>query len=120
MKFSETEIEIARKLHELDLTWHPQAGHCVYDIKKIIEKPSPFQEGVYFILDIKHFIRRAESVEGIKESMCWLPLWEDCREILKELGVSWEMISSRLEEKSALANGIERTVLYEIILEKLQ
>ena len=120
MKFSEKEIEIAIKLHELELSWHPQVGNYVYDIKGIIEKPSPFQEGVYFILDIKHFVRRAESVEGIKDAMCWLPTWEDCRGILKKLDVSWEMISARLEEKSALANDIERNVLYEIVLEELQ
>ena len=119
MKFSENEIEMAQKLHELGLPWQPKSGDYVYDIKGIIEKASPFQEGVYFILDIKHFIRRAESIEGIKESMCRLPLWEDCREILKDLGVGWEEISVILEEKSAFDKGIERRVLYDIIHEKL-
>lgn len=82
MRFSNKEIEIAVKLHGSNLPWQPQAGHYVYDHKGIIEKSSPFQEGVYFILDIKHFLRIAGSVEGIKDSMCWLPLWEDCRCIL--------------------------------------
>ena len=120
MKFSEREIEIARKLHSLQLQWHPQAGQYVFDLEGIIEKNSPFQTGVYFILDIKHFLRRAGSVEDIKASMCWLPLWEDCRNILKDLDVSWNRIESRLTATSAFENDIERQQLYEIILGELQ
>lgn len=120
MKFSKTEIEIARKLRELELPWHPQAGQYVYDIKGIIEKASPFQSGVYFILDIKHFLRRAGTVEDIKTAMCWLPQWEDCREILSSYNIPWGQIEKRLAECSAFENGIERTVLYEIILEQIQ
>ena len=70
MKFSKREIEIARKLCELELPWQPEAGQYVFDINGIIEKTSPFQTGVYFILDIKHFLRRAGTVEDIKRAMC--------------------------------------------------
>lgn len=120
MRFSEREIEVAARLRILELPWHPQAGKYVFDLKGIIEKNSPFQKGVYFILDIKHFLRRAGSVEDIKASMCWLPLWEDCRDILKKLGVSWARIESRLKETSAFENNIERQVLYEMILAELE
>ena len=120
MNFSESEIEIAKKLHDLDLQWQPQAGDYVYDMKGIIEKPSPFQDHVYFILDIKHFIRRAQNVEGIKKAMCWLPLWEDCREILVKLGVKWEDIFQRLQETSAFERESERTEMYRIILSRLR
>ncbi|MFZ9010852.1 MAG: hypothetical protein ACO21J_10365 [Anaerohalosphaeraceae bacterium] len=120
MKFCEREIEMAQKLHALNLQWHPQAGNYVFDIKGIIEKSSPFQTGVYFILDIKHFLKRAGSPEAIKASMCWLPVWEDCRTLLKSLGVSWSQVENRLIEKSAFQNDSERVVLYEMILERLQ
>ena len=120
MKFSESEIEIAKKLHALNLQWKPQAGNYVFDIKGIIEKSSPFQPSVYFILDIKHFLRIAGSLEGIKDSMCWLPVWEDCRTILKSLDVSWSQVENRLIENSAFQNESERAVLYEMILERLQ
>jgi hypothetical protein len=120
MKFSEREIEIAKKLHELDIQWQPKACQYVFDIKGIIEKSSPFQTGVYFILDIKHFLRRAGSVEDIKAAMCWLPLWEDCRDILKSLDIPWNRVENRLKEISAFENDRERLVLYEIILEELQ
>lgn len=119
MKFSEREIEIAKKLHTLNMTWQPQAGQYVYDMKGIIEKSSPFQTGVYFILDIKHFLSRAGSVEEIKAAMCWLPLWEDCRTLLKNLDVPWDQIENRLAKTSAFQNAGERQVLYEIILEAL-
>jgi hypothetical protein len=120
MKFSNQEIEIAKKLHGLELAWHPQAGQYVFDLKGIIEKSSPFQEGVYFILDIKHFLSRAGSVEDIKAAMCWLPLWEDCRGILKSLGVGWDKIINRINASSAFENNTERLILYRMILEELQ
>ncbi|MHC5160469.1 MAG: hypothetical protein ACYSOC_02425 [Planctomycetota bacterium] len=99
MKFCEREIEMAQKLHALNLQWHPQAGNYVFDIKGIIEKSSPFQTGVYFILDIKHFLRRAGSPEA---------------------NVSWSQVENRLIENSAFQNDSERVVLYEMILERLQ
>ena len=120
MKFSEREIEIAKKLHELKIQWQPQAGQYVFDIKGVIEKSSPFQTGVYFILDIKHFLRRAGSVEDIKAAMCWLPLWEDCRIILKSLDIPWNRVENRPIDNSAFENDRERLALYEIILEELQ
>jgi len=119
LRFSENEIEIAKKLHSLEFDWQPQAGQYVFDLKGIIEKDSPFQTGVYFILDIKHFLRRAGSVGDIKAAMCWLPLWEDCREILKRFDVPWDLIKDNLTESSAFETYMERSVLYEMILEEL-
>ena len=119
MIFSEQEIEIAKKIHELDLQWQPKAGQYVFDLKGVIEKSSPFQTGVYFILDIKHFLRIVGPIEEIKAAMCWLPLWEDCRNILKNLAIPWNQIENRLNKKSAFQKGRERLVLYEMILEKL-
>ena len=50
-----------------------------------------------------------------------LPIWEDCRNILKSLDdVPWDRIVSELIGKSAFQNDNERLVLYEIIIEKLQ
>jgi hypothetical protein len=85
----------------------------------VIEKCSPFQTGVYFILDIKHFLRIVGPIEEIKTGMFWLPLWEDCRNILKNLAIPWDQIENRLNKKSAFLNGSERLVLYEMILEEL-
>ena len=120
MLFSEREIEIAKQLHELNMQWQPQSGQYVFDMKGIIEKPSPFQKGVYFILDIKHFLKRGGSVAGIKAAMCWLPLWEDCRNILKSLEIPWNQIENRLTESLAFQNNRERLLLYEIVLEHLK
>lgn len=115
MNFNNTEIEIAKKLHDLNLDWHPQVGCYVYDLTGMIEKPSPFQDRVYFILDMKHFLRRAGSVDAVKEAMCWLPVWEDCRRILKHLEVPWDRIKTELIKQSAFEHDNERQVLYEMI-----
>jgi hypothetical protein len=47
-------------------------------------------------------------------------LWEDCRDILKSLDISWNRVENRLNEISAFENDRGRLVLYEIILEELQ
>lgn len=120
MKFTENEIAVAKKLHAAGLEWEPEEGQYVYDLQGIIKKGSPFQEGVYFILDIKHFLRIAGSKEAIKKTMCWLPEWEECRSILSELGVGWDRIEGGLAERGAFENGAERLTLYEIILEEIE
>ena len=47
-------------------------------------------------------------------------LWEDCRGILKSLGIPWDRIESRLIVNSAFENNTERLILYETILKELQ
>ena len=88
MRFSDRVIDEAKRLHGLGLAWEPQPGHYVWDKDALIEKTSPFQEGVYFILDLKHFLRRAGTIHALKKSFVWLPTWHDARDILWLLGVS--------------------------------
>ncbi len=42
---------MARELRRRGLPWTPQAGHYVFDETGFCSKGSPFQEGVYFILN---------------------------------------------------------------------
>ncbi|MGE0528843.1 MAG: hypothetical protein AB7P49_17395, partial [Bdellovibrionales bacterium] len=110
----------ARQLRDLGLPWEPQPGHYVWDEKGIIEQPSPFQERVYFILDLKHFLRRAETIEGLKTSMFWLPTWWDVRTLLKKFDVSSETIANRLHQQRAIEQDGELMELYHLLLEKMQ
>lgn len=55
MRFSQEEMTTAKRLRERGLAWNPHPGHYVWDENGLIEKSSPFQEGIYFILDLKHF-----------------------------------------------------------------
>jgi hypothetical protein len=63
LKFCEEELDLAQLFKAFGLEWTPQCGHYVLDQSKLIDCSSPFQERVFFILDLKHFLRRAENME---------------------------------------------------------
>jgi len=49
--------------------------------------------------------------EETKAAMCWLPSWEDCRDILKKLAIPWDQIENRAltdrqGEVSLVGNGL--------------
>jgi hypothetical protein len=119
MRFTTALIDRAKALRTLGLAWDPKPGHYVWDENALIEKPSPFQEGVYFILDLKHFLRRAGTLETLKDSLVWLPTWHDARDILLTLGVSDADVASRLVSEKAIESREELTVLYDLIAERL-
>jgi hypothetical protein len=119
VRFSDPLIARARALRSLGLAWEPSPGHFVWDEQSLIEKPSPFQEGVYFILDLKHFLRRAGTLEALKEAFVWLPTWHDAREILGNLGVTHATVASRLASQQAVESRNELMVLYDLIAEQL-
>lgn len=117
-KFTSQEIEQARKLKRIGLAWTPQVSHYVWDETGIINCPSPFHDMVYFILDLKHFLRRG-TIERLQQELCWLPTWEQARELLRENGVSDEVVAQRLEQRQALRNGEERLCLYQLLEEAI-
>lgn len=119
MRFSDQEIELAREIKQAGLQWEPTVGNYVYDEHGLIEVPSPFQEKVYFILDLKHFLRRSETLENLTEKMIWLPAWEQAREILSELNVNTESINETLQMQNAFNTKTERLILYKLILAEL-
>ena len=83
-------------------------------------KTSPFQEGVYFVLNYDYFIRQAGGVERFKEIMLWLPTWHDVREILHSFGVSDEEVAAELRDRGAIEGHQELLVLYEMSAERLR
>lgn len=117
-KFTSQEVEQARKLKRLGLAWTPQVSHYVWDETGIINCPSPFHDMVYFILDLKHFLRRG-TIERLQQELCWLPTWEQARELLRERGVSDEAVAERLEERRSLLHGEERLCLYQMLEEAI-
>jgi hypothetical protein len=119
MRFSEDEILLALELCMLGLPWEPQPGHYVWDADGLIDCPSPFHDRVYFILDLKHFLRRAGTLEELKAALVWLPTWHDARNILESLGVSHAEVACRLEEYDAIEQQIELATLYRMIADQL-
>jgi hypothetical protein len=120
MIYSEAEIELARQLRRDGMAWEPQAGHYVYDETTFCKQPSPFQDGVYFILNYPYFMKSVGGVARFKEIMTWLPTWDDARDILRSLRVSDDQILEYLREERAIENGSERLALYEMIASSLR
>lgn len=120
MKFSDTEISIAKELRRLNVPWTPSVGNYVLDEIGVVQRGSPFQKGVYFVLNYDHFMALAGGVEKFRETMLWLPTWEDCRDVLRDLKVPDNEVASRLSTASAIENGTERIVLYELIQTTLE
>ena len=115
MRFSEAEIDLARRLQRNGLTWEPKAGNYVYDETGFCKQASPFQERVYFILNYSYFMKTVGGVDRFKAIMTWLPTWNDAREILRSLHVSDQQILEYLTAEKAIENGMERFALYGLI-----
>ena len=120
MRFAEEEIALARQLREHGLGWEPAVGHYVFDETGLIEVPSPFQERVYFILDLKHFLRRAGDIETLEARMLWLPQWHQARQIARALGIPDDEVARKLADGRVFASNAELSALYRLILGVLQ
>ena len=115
MRFSQPEIDAARRLRELGLNWSPEPGQFVFDEAGVIEQPSPFQERVYFILELKHFLRRTGSVDRLKSALFWLPTWHDARELLRSQGIADEEVADALIIARAIEGGSELSTLFRLL-----
>lgn len=119
MSFSDEELELAQLFKAYGLCWEPAQGHYVLDQSQLLPHRSPFQERVFFILDVNQFIRRAGSLDNLKEGMCWLPTFEQVRNYLREQGVSDDAVAVHLAQTKAIENGSERLELYRLMEECL-
>lgn len=119
MQFLEEEIELAQLLKAYGLQWTPACGHYVLDQSHLIDRGSPFQDRIFFILDLNHFLRLAGSEERLIEDLCWLPTWEQARQILRTDQIDSNLILDRLQSTHAFENGTERLELYRLIEEQM-
>src|SRR5262249_45770337 len=120
MKFSTDEIQSAQQLRALGLPWEPRTGQYVWDEAGLIEQPSPFQERVHVIFAPTHFVRRAGSIERLKETVCWLPTWREARDLLRAYGLSDLRLLAALVRTGAIEQGTELLVLYQLLAERLK
>ncbi len=120
MKFLEEEIALANRLRELGLPWEPSVGNYVWDANNFCKQRSPFQTGVYFILNYAYFMRLVGGPERFKDIMVWLPTWADLRSILREFGCKDDWVAKHIQESKAIESGQERVVLYELALAELK
>lgn len=119
MRFKPEEIELAQTLKRQGLSWTPSVGHFVWDQNGLIEAESPFHDRVFFILDLKHFLRRSGTIDSLAEQCCWLPTWFDARQCLKLEGVSDTEVAERITNGQAISTDSELLTLYRMIQETL-
>lgn len=97
VRFTEDEIHTAGAMRLYD-RFTPTAGHFVFDANGNVTKPSPFQPGVYFVLNYDYFMNLVGGVDSFRKSMVWLPTIEQCFEILNHLDCPiGEATTSRIE-----------------------
>ena len=117
--FCEEELQLARRLKAAGWKWRPAPGHFTIDEKRQIERGSPFQDGVYFILNYDRFVAIAGGVDSLIGSMTWLPSYEQCREELRRMGVDDASQLRCLVAEAAFEGGRERVALYRMLLKHL-
>lgn len=115
MNFTQEEIAQAIKLRELGVPWSVKAGLYIYDHDGLIRPGSPFQDHVYFLLDVACFDEYFTSREKLQASVTWLPTWQDAREKLSELKVESKRVAYHLAARNSLINGTELLDLYELL-----
>ena len=118
MQFSQQKIQLAIAFKAGGVPWEPAAGHFVFDRDGVVQRSSPFQEGVYFVLNYSHFMKLAGGASRFREIMVWLPTWEQARQILRDSGMSDQTLQSILMERNAISEANELTTLYELIGER--
>ncbi len=73
--FDERILASALRLKSLDIKWQPHAGCFVWDHKGLIQVPSPFPLGIYFILNLRRFEAILGSIDRITSELVWVPTW---------------------------------------------
>lgn len=113
MEFSEQQIKRAIELKTVGLLWQPQKGQYIFDIHERIGPGSPFQKGVYYLLDIDCFVDYFGSPANLSAFTAWLPTFEEVRSLLKTK-VDHQQLSVPLQR------GTELEYLYSLLLTELK
>lgn len=116
MWFSRAEIAAAVKLRDLGLEWRPQPGLFIWDETHRIRPSSPFQRGVYFLLDVQCFVDYFGGAQQLQQAVVWLPTWEQSRQLLTRCGLEAEEVAVRLRA----AESLERIALYRLLVQEYE
>lgn len=117
--FDARHCQVAAALKHAGLPWRPHVGCFVWDHDKLVEASSPFPGRIYFILNVRHFLRIFGTVENMTRRLVWLPTWHQARLLCDQLGVDQRELSKLRHCSGEIGPGDELIVLYEIILDGL-
>jgi len=112
--------QTALRLKMAGLAWEPHVGCFVWDPDCWIPVDSPFPDRVYFILNLRHFVRLLGAVERVRDNLVWLPTWHQARLVARKLGVDEAALCDIWAAGSAPAPGEELLRIYERILAELE
>ena len=117
-QFSDREIALATSFREsVAPQWTVAAGQFVFDPDGRVNKPSPFQTGVYFVLNYPYFVTLMGGLENFRAELIWLPTWTQARRLAIAAGLSPQQIVTGCLNESTIKKGSEREKLYELIAE---
>lgn len=107
---------LASKIKDAGLSWEPQVGCFIWDKAKTIDAPSPFGESIYYVLDLRPFLKRLGTIEKISEALVWLPDWHQSLWICKRLGIDDDAITTASvginpTDASSILLGLYKTIL---------
>lgn len=83
MEFSDQQIKLAMELKSAGLPWQPRQGQYIFDMHARIKPGSPFQKGVYYLLDFACFVDYFGSPTNLAANTAWLPTFEEANWLLK-------------------------------------
>lgn len=114
--FTIEHCHLALRIKEAGLSWEPQVGCFVWDKDGRIEAPSPFGKGIYFILDMRPFLRRLGTTAVVAKDLVWLPslhqaLWICDRLAIEEGDVSSVFLAARPTDGSRVLLELYRRIL---------
>jgi hypothetical protein len=112
--------QAAAQLKKSGLPWTPHVGCFVWDPGEVIKVASPFPGGIYFILNVGHFLKIFGSLEKISTTLVWLPTFHQARLLCDQLGADQEKISAALAAPENISAGDELLALYAIIRSRLE
>ena len=103
-------------MKEAGLTWTPQPGCYVWDPLRRIALMTPFPEGIYFILDLKHFLQRLGNLATITRELVWLPTMDQALWLCREYRIDPQSLGGYDHCQSWLRPDESLLVLYQAIL----
>ncbi|MDZ7663801.1 MAG: hypothetical protein U5K27_00455 [Desulfotignum sp.] len=118
--FSHRHTEMAEKLKETGLPFHPHVGCFVWDPQEVIKSPSPFPNRIYFILSLQRFLDIFGNKENIKKQLVWLPTWHQARVLCEKMDIGTDQIASLWQKEANMSPGEDLLAIYSILYETLK
>lgn len=113
--FDARHCTLAKSMKDAGLPWTPQPGYYVFDQHGLINAPSPFGHAIFFILDLKHFIRRLGSIDGVKADLVWLPTMDQAILLCKKYNVDPAYVESLFVGKTWMTPAESLLALYQAL-----